>query len=292
MKYSIKHARTDFNESYTVLKRVISGVKQKGGSHYEKGKRAASQLADEEATPAKRQKTQVVDQPETVAEEDEQVDDIECKYCGKSLKTEERLMKHIGEKHPGEKNIFTCPYCTEPFSRYISYIDHLKDHEDKVIKCRVCSMVFDTMFKLRKHQKSHINQCPFCPANFSTAKELGEHVERNHQEAIQDEEKQCSLCEATFGTLDEVTKHHQQVHRHKECNICFMHFTADHLLLAHRKDAHDITNPGENVPLHDPSDRPQEPPAPTPENQQAQPGAGGDRSNQLPEPPTPAARDE
>ena len=119
-KYFIREAKNNFKESYTVLKRIFSGIKQKGGSFY---KKRAAEKGDDKATPAKKQRKQ----PESTPDVAEQVDTIECKYCGKSPKLEERLMKHIGEKHPSEKNIFTCPFCTEPFSRYIGYIDHLSE---------------------------------------------------------------------------------------------------------------------------------------------------------------------
>ena len=69
-KYTIKNAKDDFKKSYTDLKRVFSGVKQKGGSYYEK---KATGRHDDEATPTKRQKTTEVEQP---AEVDEQVEAI------------------------------------------------------------------------------------------------------------------------------------------------------------------------------------------------------------------------
>ena len=221
-KYTIKDAKNDFKDSYTVLKRVFSGVKQKGGSYYKK--RAAKQQADK-ATPAEKQKRTEADQP---AEVEEQVDDIQCKYCGKSFKLEEKFMKHIGEVHPSEKNIFTCPFCAQPFSRYIGYIDHLAEHKDRVIKCKDCNKVCDTLSGLRTHQEIHVNQCPFCTENFSTKEELVNHVDVDHKESPQGEERQCSLCDAVFTTLEEVTNHIQQVHHHYECNICFMCFSAEH----------------------------------------------------------------
>ena len=72
----------------------------------------------------------------------------------------------------------------------------------------------------------------------------------------------CSLCEALFTTLEEVTNHIQQVHRCYECNICFMRFVAEHQLLTHRQEVHELTNPGTNVSLRDPSDQPPELPTP------------------------------
>ena len=282
-KYTIKNAKDDFRESYTVLKRVFSGVKQKGGSYYEK---RAAERHDDDAPPVKKQKaTTAVDRPEVVDEE-EQVPPIVCKYCGKSFKREEKFSKHIGEVHPSEKNIFTCPFCTQPFGRYIGYIDHLAEHKDRVIKCIACKKVFDTLFQLRTHQKVHINQCPFCAENFSSKDDLETHVETDHREdpKEQAEERQCSLCDATFSTLEEVTNHIQQLHRPHECNICFMRFAAEHQLLTHRKDIHDLVNPGANVSLRDPSDQPREPPAPATQEVDTDPTAIGGRGDQTPRP--------
>ena len=191
-------------------------------------------------------------------------------------------MKHIGEVHPSEKNIFTCPFCTQPFGRYISYIDHLAEHKDRVIKCIVCKKVFGTLSGLTAHKKMHVNQCPFCAANFSTKDELVNHVDDDHKESPQGEERQCSLCEATFTMLEEVTNHIQQVHRRHECNICFMHFSAEHQLLAHRQQVHKLTNPGANVSLRDPSDQTPGPPAPAVQESEADPAAIGNQGARTP----------
>ena len=274
--YSIKRAETDFKTSYTVLKRVLSGVKQKGGSYYEK--RSAGQK-DDKATPEKKRRTkEVAEEQDTQAEVE--VEDLPCKYCGKSFKTEERWTQHMAEKHPSEKNIFSCPYCTEPFNRYIRYIDHLSEHKDKVIKCKVCNKVCKTLTELGKHKRLHVNQCSFCAENFSREEELVNHVDKEHKEESEGIERQCSLREATFNTLQGVTEHYQQVHRPHGCNICFVHFAAEHELLAHRQEVHKITNPGANVSLHDPSDQPPEPPTKTGDGANTQQPAGnqGDRS--------------
>ena len=191
-------------------------------------------------------------------------------------------MKHIGEAHPSEKNIFTCPFCTQPFGRYIGYIDHLAEHKDRVIKCIECKKVFETLSGLRVHQKIHINQCPFCAENFSTKSDLVDHVDTDHKESPKGEERQCSLCEATYTTLEEVMNHIQQVHHRHECNICFMHFSAEHQLLAHRQEAHNLTNPGANVSLRNPSDQLPEPPAPTPHEVEKDPTAIGSLGDQMP----------
>ena len=130
----------------------------------------------------------------------------------------------------------------------------------------------------------HINQCPFCAENFSTKDKLVTHMEADHKESPkeQEEERQCSLCNATYPTLEEVTNHIQQVHHPHECNICFMHFAAEHQLLAHRQDAHDLINPGANVSLHDQSDQPQEPPVPATQEVKTDPTASGSQGDQAP----------
>ena len=136
---------------------------------------------------------------------------------------------------------------------------------------------------LTTHKKIHVNQCPFCADNFSSKDELVDHVATDHKESPKEQvERQCSLCDATFFTLEEVTTHIQQVHRRHECNICFMHFAAEHQLLAHRQTAHDLTNPGANVSLRDPSDPVPEPPAPANLEEEADPAVGGGRGDQTP----------
>ena len=191
-------------------------------------------------------------------------------------------MKHLGKVHPSEKNIYTCPFCTQPFGRYMGYIDHLAKHKDRVVRCVECKQVFKTLSGLTAHKKIHVNQCPFCAVNFSHKGELVGHIDKDHKEGQEDEERQCSLCEATFTTLEEVTNHIQQVHHRIECNICFMRFSAEHQLLAHRQEVHGLTNPGENVSLRDPSDQPPGLPAPAVKEGEAEPAGGGDQGDRTP----------
>ena len=74
--------------------------------------------------------------------EDVQDDKVPCKYCGKWVKSKE-LIAHIGKHHAGEKSVYACPYCAEPFAQYIGYVNHITSHKDKVIKCKTCGEQFD-----------------------------------------------------------------------------------------------------------------------------------------------------
>ena len=87
--------------------------------------------------------------------------------------------EHINQEHAGEQTIYACPYCTQPFNQYSEYLQHLGEHKDKVIRCRLCNKEFKTITKLRKHTKSHVNQCPLCSMNFLTPQALQDHVKES-----------------------------------------------------------------------------------------------------------------
>ena len=166
--YTIKQASLDFDVSYTELKRVISGVWQKGGSYYER--REHEQEEGEAKTSWK--KCKALNPVDVALAKKRKVtlsaDTAECKYCGKSYCSSKKLTEHINKEHTGEQTIYACLYCTQPFNQYSEYLAHLGEHKDKVIRCRLCNKESKTITKLRKHTKSHVNQCPLCSVNFIT----------------------------------------------------------------------------------------------------------------------------
>ena len=70
------------------------------------------------------------------------VDTTECKYCGKLYHNGKKLTKHINQEHAGEQTIYAFPFCTQPFNQYKEYLQHLGEHKDRVIRCRICSKEF------------------------------------------------------------------------------------------------------------------------------------------------------
>ena len=218
--YAAKKATRDFNVGYTALKRVISGVKQKGGSAY---KRMAQEDPDTPPS-SKKQRPNPVDQPTGEQEPVEVVmDKLPCKYCGKKV-TADQLSQHINDQHPGRQTVYACPYCTQPFNQYRLFLEHIKgNHFDKIIKCKTCGEVFRNFFQLKNHAKVHINQCPFCSDNFSTAAELEEHMEQKHAEDPDTVERQCSLCAATYSAMEDLVSHMQEVHRPYAYNVNELH---------------------------------------------------------------------
>ena len=170
---------------------------------------------------------------------------------------------------------------------YIGYIDHLKEHQDKVIKCKTCGKVCKSLFALRQHIKKHVNQCPFCTENFSKSQELMSHMEEDHGEEPRVIERQCPYCDATFESIKEVTKHSQNVHRPHCCNICFMRFSEEHKLIEHQQKVHKISNLGANVIISEPkkpSDQPLGLSTDTGDGAETSRPEMGDPSNQMPGP--------
>ena len=179
-KYPAIQASRDFDVSYAKLKRVITGKKQPRGSYYERQHR--EQEGEETQKWGKKCKAvNLVDAALTKKKKVTlSVDTTECKYCGKLYHTGKKLTQHINQEHPGEQTIYACLYCTQPFNQYSEYLQHLGEHKDRIIRCRICNKEFKTITRLRVHTKTHVNQCPFCSENFLNPQALQDHVKENH----------------------------------------------------------------------------------------------------------------
>ena len=285
-KYPAKQASKDFNVSYGKLRRVITGVKQHRGSYYER------QCREQEGMERGR-KCKAVNPVDTALAKNKKVmlsaDTAECKYCGKVYHTGKKLTDHINQEHSGEQTIFACPFCTQPFNQYSEYLQHLGEHKDRVIRCRLCNKEFKTITRLRVHTKTHVNQCPFCSENFLTPQSLQVHVTENHETDPGAVERQCSLCEFTSDSISELAQHNQSVHRPYSCNICFLHFSAEYKLEDNRLAVHEVSSLGTSVYAGNQGVQPPE--LPVPGNvgvpQQEPPREKGDQGDQPSKLPTP-----
>ena len=243
-KYPAKQASRDFIVSYGMLRRVITVVKQHGGSYYkrqcrgqegeEKGRKHKA-VSPVDAALAKKKKLTL------------SANTTECKYYGKVYHTGKKLTDHINQEHSGEQTIFACPFCTQPFNQYSEYLQHLGEHKDRVIWCRLCNKEFKTIIRLRVHTKMHVYQCPFCSVNFLTPQALQVHMRENHEANPGALERQCSLCEFTSDSISKLAEHNQNVHRPYGCYICFLHFSAEYQLEDHRLAMHEVSSLGTSV---------------------------------------------
>ena len=102
-KYPAIQGSRDFDVSYGKLRRVITGVRQHGGSYYERqrreqeGKKSGRKCKAVNLVDAALAKKKKVTLP---------ADTEECKYCGKVYHTGRKLTEHINQEHPGEQNYF------------------------------------------------------------------------------------------------------------------------------------------------------------------------------------------
>ena len=133
------------------MKTVITGRKQPGGSYYERQHREQ----EGEETQKWGKKRKAVNPVDTALAKKEKVtlsvDTTKCKYCDKLYHTGKKLTEHISQEHPGEQTIYVCPYCTQPFNQYSVYLQHLGEHKDRIIRCRICNKEFKTITRLRVH---------------------------------------------------------------------------------------------------------------------------------------------
>ena len=203
-KYPAKQASRDFNVSYGKLRRVITGIRQHGGSYYER-------LCQKQEGEKRGRKRKAVKPLDAALAKKKKVtlsaDTAECKYCGKVYHTGRKLTEHINQEHPGEQTIFACPFCTQLFTQYSEYLQHLGKHKDRVIRCRLCNKEFKTITRLRVHTKTHVNQCPFCSENFLTSQALQDHVKEKHKADPGAVERQCSLFEFTSDSISKLAEH-------------------------------------------------------------------------------------
>ena len=257
-KYPAIQASRDFDVSYGKLKRG----KKPGGSYYER------QCREQEGkeTQKRGKKCKAVNPVDAALAKKKKVtlsvDTTECKYCGKLYHTGKKLTEHINQEHPGEQTIFACPYCTQPFNQYSEYLQHLGEHKDRIIRCRICNKEFKTITKLRVHTKTHVNQCPFCSKNFLTPQAMQDHVKESHGSDSGAVERQCSLCEFICNSISELAEHNQSVHHPYSCNICFLRFAAEYKLEDHRLAEHKISSLGTSVEVGNQGDQLPEPPGP------------------------------
>ena len=159
--YSIEQCSNDFGCSKTILKRVISGKKQKGGREY-KREAEARERSDAPPTEEERpeQPTAPVAEDAPAADPEERVfinlQELVCKWCEEEYAPEEVLINHYNIQHPECVQYIVCRYCYEILQGYPSYLEHVDEHNADNCKCLLCNKVCRTLNKLGKHmKKSH-----------------------------------------------------------------------------------------------------------------------------------------
>ena len=159
--YSIEQCSNDFGCSKTILKRVISGKKQKGGREY---KREAEAHKRSDAPPAEEERPEQpiapVAKDAPAADPDKEIfidlQELVCKLCEEEYTPEEVLINHYTMQHPQWVQHILCRYCHEVVQGYSNYLEHVDKHVADGCMCLMCKKVCRTLSKLGKHmKKSH-----------------------------------------------------------------------------------------------------------------------------------------
>ena len=159
--YSIEQCSKDFSCSKTILKRVISGKKQKGGREYKQEAEArgrADAPPTEEGQPE--QPAAPAAEDALAADSDEEIvidlQELVCKLCEEEYTQEEILINHYTMQHPQRLQNILCRYCYELIQGYSNYLEHVDEHVAGSCTCFLCAKVCRTLKRLGKHmEKTH-----------------------------------------------------------------------------------------------------------------------------------------
>ena len=243
-QYSLVACERDFNLGRTKFERVVSGKKQAGGYEYGKKRKIRPDEQPTGADKPKKKRENPVDRGQVKT-------GVGCKYCDKVCLNQETLSIHINNEHTDRQSVFQCAFCGLRVNDFGLYSQHVREHKDKVHKCYMCSELFDNTRDLRRHIKTHINQCPLCSRAFESLLVLSNHVNSDHLEALQGDQKKCPFCDVAFDTFDELSIHCKE-HRSFSCDICYTNFVSEPLLVEHRFNDHPEGRPAWSTPSEDP----------------------------------------
>uniref|UniRef100_A0A2P2I7S5 Zinc finger protein 260-like n=1 Tax=Hirondellea gigas TaxID=1518452 RepID=A0A2P2I7S5_9CRUS len=162
---------------------------------------------------------------------------FECHFCKRKSATEERLERHIAEKHSGnqtEKHAesverpntepFKCSICSFSCSTNADLMRHSKKHKGiKPYSCKICNRTFSQKGNLKPHMLRHSDespyQCNICPKAFNHKSSYKKHME----EHTTPKNFPCRHCnKQSFATEQLRTQHEQNKHPKDDvdCIIC------------------------------------------------------------------------
>lgn len=129
---------------------------------------------------------------------------LQCKECGKQLKTYSNLTQHKVNHHNG---VYTCATCKTMFKERQDYRLHLASHP-KEFECTICGKAFNTKVILKNHSIRHQrpqHMCDYCRKRFKLPHQLKIHIEKKGHQTIQ-----CEKCNGKFRSKKALAKHEEK----------------------------------------------------------------------------------
>lgn len=155
---------------------------------------------------------------------------VVCNSCSSVYRNKKGLIRHV-DAHPecnlGGKQVYK--QCMECYKMYD--IRMWKDHTKhcKAIKCKMCKVVFSSMYELSKHQTTahpltvSLIPCKYCQKEFAGSFSLKKHMERAHKNDAHLYKYRCTCCNAIFKHPKKLFAHFYSTHKDLEpytCKIC------------------------------------------------------------------------
>eukprot|EP00116_Pleurobrachia_bachei_P001206 sb/3461468/ len=108
-----------------------------------------------------------------------------CTECTAQFRSKESFTAHECNK----TRVYSCPYCSEQFTRRTGVLNHIMNEENKrKFHCGHCGMRFNTSAQLRRHERLHEPtswyRCTLCTKKYSTASGLRLHNVKIHKQHI------------------------------------------------------------------------------------------------------------
>lgn len=162
-----------------------------------------------------------------------------CTECDAFFKSSASLISHQRVKHPKKDCWYSCSVCPVKYNQKWRLDSHMKVHnDDRPFVCSICSSRFKRKVELHGHEKRHRRtfQCLDCKEMFDTKFKLRRHNLSKHLMEKQFQ-YECSLCTLAFSTQTNL-RLHMTVHDDSKpfkCNYCSMAFKRKEGLRCHER---------------------------------------------------------
>ncbi|CRK86917.1 CLUMA_CG000738, isoform A [Clunio marinus] len=184
--------------------------------------------------------------------------DHHCVVCESSFFHMESLRNHIFQNH--EVNLFSCSLCRKTFklkrnleSHICRYVQELNDSQ-QFTHCQVCGKIFKYAFRLKHHQRVHLNskhyQCDICGKEMMKRSRVVRHMNTHIEKKRRDHH--CDICKTSYFDKHSLRKHILHCHEDKpfSCTSCGKSYKLEQNLKYHicnsvkksYKSQHGLTN--------------------------------------------------